>query len=64
MKPIIRNRDDKGRILTYTVDFGAYALEFNDLKTAKLMACDDASELKRKTAKSRTLEELRRKGIL
>jgi len=38
-RPIIRNRDEKGRILTYTVftESGA-KMEFNTLKKAKIMA--------------------------
>jgi len=37
-KPIKRNRDKNGFILTYSVDFGYMEMEFNTLKEAKIMA--------------------------
>lgn len=37
-RPIKRNRDENGIILTYSVDFGTFQLEFNTLEKAKIMA--------------------------
>lgn len=36
--PIIKNRDESGHILTYTVKFENFELEFNTIGKAKLMA--------------------------
>lgn len=46
-KQIIRNRDEKGNILTYSVEANfkingkPYMMEFNTLKEARLMARED-----------------------
>jgi hypothetical protein len=34
---IIKNRDEKGNILTYSVDVGYMLMEFNTLKEARLI---------------------------
>jgi len=39
-KKIIRNKDENGMILTYTVKMENFDLEFNTLKEAKIMAVD------------------------
>ena len=42
MLPITKNRDEKGKILTYSVNYksssGDIPMEFNSLKEAKIMA--------------------------
>jgi hypothetical protein len=50
MKQIIKNRDNKGRILTYSVkDDAGFNIEYNTLKEAKIFAVntDDINELKK-----------------
>ena len=37
-RKIIRNRDENGIILTYSVDMGYHMFEFNTLREAKIMA--------------------------